>query len=49
MGKEVSITEKERMTDLELALTVLHWGVRKSARYLAYHCKRITLYVRSTE
>ena len=36
LGRELSKTE-QKLHEVEKVLTVLHWAVRKAARYTAYH------------
>ena len=47
LGRELTSTE-QRYSEAEKALTILHWGIRKSARYTA-HNPKLTLTLRSLE
>ena len=47
IGRELTITER-RMLEVEKALTILHWGIRKASRYTS--CNHpLTLVLRSPE
>ena len=47
IGRELSVTEK-RLHEVEKTLTVVHWGIRKAARYTS-HNTQLTVVLRSPE
>ncbi len=49
LSRSLTPTERKARSEVEVALSLLHWGVKKAAKYTAYHNKPIIAMLRQPE
>ncbi len=49
LGRTLTLTEKKAKSEVEVALSILHWAVRKAAKYTTYHQHHVILMLRKPE
>ena len=49
LTRSLTATEVKANSELEKALSILHWGVKKAAKYTAYHTLPIVVMLRQPE